>query len=59
MEGVHPDDVQGCFDSFLPAVHLDARMVEIRDGSSAKALSVLRRLQCEDVSSLFSRLFRV
>ena len=21
MEGVHPDDVQGCFDSFLPAYH--------------------------------------
>ena len=21
MEGVHPDDVQGCFDGFLPAFH--------------------------------------
>jgi hypothetical protein len=31
----------------------DVRMSEIHDGSSAKAHSVLRRLQCEDVSSWF------
>jgi hypothetical protein len=22
MEGVHPGDVQGCFDDFLPALHV-------------------------------------
>jgi hypothetical protein len=22
MEGMHPDDVQGCFDGFLPAFHV-------------------------------------
>jgi inosine/xanthosine triphosphate pyrophosphatase family protein len=60
MEGVHPDDVQGCFDGLLGAPStFDARMSEIHDGSSAKAHSVLKRLQCEDVSSWFSCLFRV
>jgi len=32
----------------------DARMSEIHDGSSAEAHSVLKRLQCEDVSFWFS-----